>query len=112
MDRRPDHYPRSLGIILLPLEQPALPHAQSIEPVLADSGQRLQAVAGALAEVDLAGLVEVADRHRDVAEPEAEVHRLHQELRVEDEVVRVAFEGVGFEDGAAVDAEARVELAE
>ena len=55
-------------------------------------------------------LGEVADRHRDVAEPEAEACRLDQELGVEDEVVGVALEG--NLQHAAVDAEAAVEVAQ
>ena len=47
-----------------------------------------------------------------VAEAEAEVDRLHQELRVEDEVVGVALERDRFQHFAAVDAEAAVEVAE
>src|SRR5262249_46953062 len=94
------------------LEQRALPQAQTVEPVLAHRLERLDAVLGATAEVDLAGLVEVPHRHRHVAQAEPEVDRLHQELRVEDEVVAVALEGNRFENLAAVDAEAAVELAE
>src|SRR5947208_12904738 len=96
----------------LRLEQLALPQPQAVEPVLGHGLHRLDAVLGAAAEVDLAGLVEVPHRHRHVAEAEPEVDRLHEELRVEHEVVAVALERDRFEHLAAVDAEAAVELAE
>src|SRR5262245_24837739 len=71
----------------LRLEQVAPPQSQSVEPVLPDGLYGLQAVLRAAAEVDLARLLEVPHRHRHVAEAKPEVDRLHEELRVEDEVV-------------------------
>src|SRR5438128_8638680 len=87
------------------LEYPEAAQAEALEPELADDAERAEAVLDAAAEVDAARLVEVAHRHRDVAEAEAQVDRLDQELGVEDEVVGVALERHALQDLAAVDAE-------
>src|SRR5262249_55402651 len=62
-------------------------------------------------EIDTTRLLEVAYRHRHVAQAEPEPHRLYQELSVEDEVVGVLLEGNALQHRAAIDAEAAVEIA-
>jgi hypothetical protein len=69
---------------------PAQPGAVQVPG--AEGAHRLDGVAGGGAEGDAARLGEVARRHRHVAQPQPEVDRLHQELRVEDEVVAVGLE--------------------
>ena len=71
-----------------------------------------QAVGRAAFEVDRARVVVVAHGHRDLGDLESEKGRLHQELRVEDEVVGVAFPGDRFEHLARVGAVAGVPFGE
>src|SRR5579884_3321515 len=93
-------------------EQRRAADAEAVKPVLADHAQRAEAVLQAAAEIDAAGFLKVADGDGDVAEAEAETHRLDQKLCVEDEIVGVFLEGDALEHGFAVDAEAAVEIAE
>src|SRR5262249_3834304 len=58
------------------LKQRGWPQAQAVQPVLRHDPQRAETIRQAAAEVDAAGLVEVAHRHRDVSQPKAEVHSL------------------------------------
>ena len=66
---------------------------------MADDGQRAEAVLQAAAEIDAAGLIEVADGDGDVAEAKAQAHRLHQELRIKNEIVGVVLKVDTFEYG-------------
>ena len=75
-----------------------------------DDPQRAQAVFHAVPEVDTACLVEITHRDRYVAQPEPEPHRLDQELRVKNEVIRVPFEGDAFQHLAAIDTKTAVEV--
>src|SRR5512147_37008 len=54
--------------------------------------QRPETVDDALAEADRGGVLEIAARHRDLDHRQAEVHRLEDDLGVEDEAVGVAEE--------------------
>src|SRR6516162_5084718 len=56
----------------------------SVQPPTAHRPHGGQAVFQAALEIDAAGLVEIAHRHRHVAEAEAKVDRLHEELSIED----------------------------
>src|SRR5438105_2404420 len=94
------------------LEERGVTDAQAVEPVEADDAERGQAVAQAALEVDAAGFGEIPNGYRYVAEPEAEPHGLDEELRVENEVVRVALEGHALKDLPPEDAEAAVEVAQ
>src|SRR3990172_2665905 len=71
-------------------EQRARAQAQAVAVPLGEGRERAYGVDRRAAEVDVARLVEVAHRHRHVADPEAEADGLHEELGVEDEIVRVA----------------------
>src|SRR5437868_4388056 len=101
-----------LGPIVSLTKQLRPTNPQPVEPELADDAKRGQPIAAAALEVDAAGLVEVAHRHGNIAEPEAEPHALHQELRVEDEFVGVVLEGYLLQHFPAVNTEAAVEVAQ
>src|SRR6516162_1299069 len=72
-------------------KSPRLP-PQPVQPPATDHAHGAKAILQAAAEVDAAGFVEVAHRHRDVTKPEAEVHGLHEELRVKHEIIGVLLE--------------------
>jgi hypothetical protein len=93
-------------------EPRAAAQAGAVQVPGGESAHRLHGVAGGGAERDAARLGEVARRHRHVAQPQPEVDRLHQELRVEDEVVAVGLEGHRLEHAPAVGAKAAVPVAE
>src|SRR5262245_2546941 len=96
---------------VLRAEQRRAVNPDPVQPVQTDRPQRPQAVAHAPPEIDTTRLLEVAYRHRHVAQAEPEPHRLYQELSVEDEVVGVLLEGNALQHRAAIDAEAAVEIA-
>jgi hypothetical protein len=93
-------------------EPRAAAQAGAVQVPGGEGAHRLDGVAGGGAERDAARLGEVARRHRHVAQPQPEVDRLHQELRVEDEVVAVGLEGHRLEHAPAVGAKAAVPVAE
>src|SRR5207245_141337 len=96
---------------ILDFEQRRAAEVEAVEPILGDDGQAAKAIISAANEVDAAGLGEIADRHRDIAEPVAEPNCLNQELCIKDKIVGVVLKGHPFQNLAAVDAEAAVEIA-
>ncbi len=85
---------------------------KTIQPVLGDHGEAAKTVVGAANEIDAAGLREISHRHGNVAQPEAETHRLDEQLSVENKVVGIVLEGNPLKNFSAVDAEAAVEIAQ
>src|SRR5437870_4462986 len=75
------------------VEQLRVANPQAIKPVLAHRPQSRQSIASAALEMDAAGLGKVADGNGNIAEPEAEPHRLNEKLRVKDKVIRIVPEG-------------------
>jgi len=95
-----------------PLEQGAPAQAQPVGVPEAEAAEGGERVGARPAQADARRFVEIADRHRDVAEAEAEVDGLEEELGVEHEVVRVLLERDRLQEVAGVGAEAAVPLAE
>src|SRR5947209_1680301 len=83
-----------------------------MQPKPSNQTERAEPVLQAVLEIDTAGAGEIANRDGNVAEPEAEVDRLDQKLGVENEVVGVALKRNALEDGAAINTEATVKIAQ
>ena len=64
------------------------------------------------AQVDAAGLVEIANRHGYIAQLESKVDGLKKKLGIEHEIVAVAFEGDRFQHLTRIGPKAAVPLAE
>ncbi|MFT7664693.1 MAG: hypothetical protein ACI87A_002927 [Planctomycetota bacterium] len=94
------------------LEELVLQDAHSVQVPLPEGFERVERVDRRTGEIDARGFVEVAHRHGQVADLEAVMHALNQELRIKDEVVAVAFKGHGFENFAGVGSESRMPLTE
>src|SRR5262249_57122837 len=78
----------------------------------AEHAERAEPVGDAPPEVDRRGLGEIARGDGNVADAEAEVSGLGQELRVEHEVVGVLLEGHRLKHPAGIDPEAGVAVPE
>src|SRR5262249_4586965 len=63
---------------------------ETVQPVFPYCPEGAQPIFQAPLEIDATGLREVANRHRDVAQPEAETDGLDQEFGVKNEIVGVA----------------------
>src|SRR5262249_44391561 len=94
------------------LEQRPAREFQPPRPILAEGGDRGDTVAHTPAERDARGIRGVAYRHGHVAESIAEVDALNEELRVEDEIVRVHQEWDRLEHLAPVAAQPAVKVAQ
>src|SRR5579883_636826 len=93
-------------------EERGLPKPQAIHPVNCEGPQRPETVPHAPLEVDAARLGKVTHRYRDIAQAEAEANSLDQQLRIEDEVIRVSFKWNAFQHRTAIDSETAVEITE
>src|SRR5262245_44097436 len=91
------------------LEQRNTRDAKLLCPILSHGHQRGHAVAHAAPKVDARRLLEVTHGYRDVAEFEAEMHALSEELGIEYEVFRVVHVRHGFKHFAPIRSEAAVE---
>src|SRR5262249_36189378 len=85
---------------------------EAIEPVDGHGTQGGKSVANAPLEIDAACFREITDGHGDIAQPKTATGCLHQELRIEDEIIRVALVPDPLQDLAPVDAEAAVKIAQ
>jgi len=94
------------------LEQGAPAQAEPVGVPEAERAEGGEGVGARAPEADARRLVEVADRHGDVAEAEAEVDGLEEQLGVEHEVVRVLLERDRFQELPGVPPEAAVPLAQ
>jgi len=94
------------------LEQGAPAQAEPVGVPEAERAEGGEGVGARAPEADARRLVEVADRHGDVAEAEGEVDGLEEQLGVEHEVVRVLLERDRFQELPGVPPEAAVPLAQ
>ena len=84
-------------------EERRVSNGEAIQPVSGHGAQRADAVPHTPVEIDAAGLGEIPYGHWDVAQAEAEPNGLDEQLRVEDEIIRVPLERDPFQDLTAID---------
>src|SRR5437588_4531350 len=85
---------------------------QLVEPELPNYRQGAEAIDEASLEVDAAGFGKVADGHGDVTQPEAKMHGLDEELRVEHEIIGVGFKWNTLEHFPPIYPETAMEITE
>src|SRR5439155_532693 len=93
-------------------EDRVTPETDAVEEEGADHQERAETVDDAAREPDRRRFRHVADRYRDLADLESGVDRRHQELGIEDEVVREPRPRQPLEDLATVSAQPGMEIRE
>src|SRR5512141_1288697 len=83
-----------------------------LQKVGGDDRQTPQAVLDAPFEIDGGGFVKIPRGDRDVADPVAVIDGLSQELRIEDEIVRIAAIADVLQDRTPIDAKAGMKIAQ